>query len=151
MLLGCGGLAVVFIMAIVGSPLPYSQLWDVILIFPTILLLLTLNFTIGTYGLLDEENNVLSRTDYFFYTKKLNVKDINTIYYRPTWIMGGFARSLYVVGSVNGEEKVIEFPNVGWYEPVLAQIAVDLKKLNSSIELDEHTKALVHKYENIQS
>lgn len=147
MLLGCVGLALSLGIAFFGSSLPYSQLWDVIFIFPTVLLFLTLNFTIGTYGLIDQENKTLSRTDYFFYTQRLNIKDIHTIYYRPTWIVGGFTRSLYIVGNVNGKEKIIEFPNVGWYEPVLPEIAKNLKKLNPSIEFAEDTQVLIRKYE----
>lgn len=135
-------------MAVLGSPLPYSQLWDFIIISFLIFWYLILDCTIGTYGLLDKEKKVLSRTDYFFYTKKLNVKDIHTIYYRPTWIIGGIARSLYIIGNVDGKEKVIEFPNVGWYEKVLVQIVTDLKQMNPSIQLDEPTEALLKKNES---
>lgn len=146
MLLGVGGYALTFAIAIINNP-SHPQAGEVILIFAVTFLFLTLNFTIGTYGLLDKKEGILSRTDYFFYTKRLKVNDIAFINYRPTWVVGGLTRSLYIIGIWNGKEKVIEFPNVGWYEPVLAKIVSDLKKIKPSIQLDEHAEALIKKYE----
>ena len=146
LLLGAGFLSIAFIVAILSNP-SHPQIWEFIVIVSLFLLFLVLNFTYGTYGLLDKKKHTFSRTDYFCYTKRLNVKDIEAIYYRYTWVFGGPWRSLYIIGSADGKEKIIDFPNVEWRERILAQIAIDLRSLNSSIKFDSHTEALMKKYE----
>ena len=141
-LLIAGSLALIYVVAVISTP-DYPQALEFNIIFGGVFLFTVLNYAIGTYGLLNRKTGVLSRTDYLFYTKRLNVKDIKTIYYRPTWIVGGLTRSLYIVDD---KEKTVEFPNVGWYEPVLAKIVRDLQSLNPSIRLDEHAEALREKY-----
>lgn len=143
-LLGISSVIVGFTIAIISNP-THPEMWKFLFIFAALLLFVAINYTIGTYGLLDKENGVLSRTDYLFYRKRLNVPDIVFIYYRPTWIIGGLTRSLYIIDK---NEKYLEFPNVGWYEPVLAKIVHDLLQINSAIQLDEHVEALVKKYES---
>src|SRR3989339_1590050 len=125
-LLIAGSLALIYVVAVISTP-DYPQALEFNIIFGGVFLFTVLNYAIGTYGLLNRKTGVLSRTDYLFYTKRLNVKDIKTIYYRPTWIVGGLTRSLYIVDD---KEKTVEFPNVGWYEPVLAKIVRDLQSLN---------------------
>lgn len=142
LLLGVGSFAFMYIAAIISTP-NYPQALEFNMVFGSAFLFTVLNYSIGTYGFLDKKSGTLSRTDYLFYTKRLNVRDIKTIYYRPTWIIGGLARSLYIVDD---KEKVIEFPNVGWYEPVLARMVRDLQQINPSIQLDEHTEVLLKKY-----
>lgn len=142
LLLGAGGIVLGFSIAIFSNP-THPDLWQFLIIFGAILLFILINFTIGTYGLLDKEAGTLSRTDYLFYTKRINVRDIKIIYYRPTWLIGGLTRSLYIVDNM---EKVIEFQNVGWYERALARMVNDLRQLNPSIQVDEHVDALITKY-----
>jgi len=143
LLLGAGGFVIAFTIAIISNP-SHPQIREFITIFAIFLLFVITNFTFGTYGLLDKKAKTITRTDYLFYTKRIKIADIKFINYRPTWIMGGLARSLYIIDD---KENVIEFPNVGWYEPILANIVNDLKKLNPRIELDESAEELVKKYE----
>lgn len=142
LLLGAGGIVLGFAIAIFSNP-THPDLWQFLIIFAAILLFILVNFTVGTYGLLDKKNGILSRTDYLFYTKRINIRDIKIIYYRPTWLIGGLTRSLYIVDE---KENTIEFQNVGWYEPVLARMVNDLRQINASIQLDEHVDALIKKY-----
>jgi hypothetical protein len=141
-LLGITAVIIGFTIAIISNP-THPELWKFLIIFAVFLIFVATNYTIGTYGFLDKESGMLSRTDYLFYTKRLSVKEIKTIYYRPTWIIGGLTRSLYIL-DVN--EKTIEFPNVGWHESVLAKIAGDLRTINPSIKLDKYTEELLKKY-----
>ena len=92
------------------------------------------------------ENGKVCHINYFLIKKCFNIKDIDSIYYQPSWSIGETARSLNIIDLSTGEQKDISLPNLGFSEKTLAQIARHLKQLNSFIKFDEHTEALVKKY-----
>jgi len=145
-LLGAGGVVVIFIIAVVGNP-THPQILEFTSIF-FIGFLFFLSSAFDTYGTLDQKKKIISRTNYFFFTKRLKLEDIKTINYRSTWIMGGIANSVYIIGTFEGKEIVIEFPNVGWRENTLGKMVNDMRKLNPSIPLDDSAKELLKKYSN---
>lgn len=55
LLLGAGFLSIAFIVAILSNP-SHPQIWEFIVIVSLFLLFLVLNFTYGTYGLLDKKS-----------------------------------------------------------------------------------------------
>jgi len=110
-------------------------------------ILAILDVLFGTYLTLNGRE--FSRTDYFFRKRKIGITDITGMRYAPTWKLGQQSlRSLIVDGIENGQPKYVDIPNNGFAEKNLAKIASELKKRNPSIKMDEHTGALIKKYES---
>lgn len=145
-LLGVGGLVAILIIVLVGNP-TYPQLWEFVFIHFLVTIFIGASL-VDTYGTLDQKKKTISRTNYFFFSKRLKLEDITTINYRPTWIMGGIASSVYIIGTLEGKEIVIEFPNVGWRENTLGKMVNDIRQLDPSIKLDESAEELLKKYAN---
>jgi hypothetical protein len=100
----------------------------------------------GSYAELDEINQSLSRVNGFVWKKSLGFDQIKELKYQPTWKVGTANHSLYVIGVNNGQEKIIDFPNLGFAERTIAKIARDLKSAIPTLHTDSHTDTLISKY-----
>lgn len=138
-------LSVASISAIVGHG-DFRITDPIIILFIGFPLFVLVTSTYGTYADLDETRRVLSRTNGFVDKKILKLNEIKELKYQPTWKVGSSNRSLYVIGVHNGLQKIIDFPNLGFSEKTIAQIARDLKAVIPALRTDPETEALIEKY-----
>jgi len=102
--------------------------------------------TIGHFAILNKKKGLFYKASSYFFKEKILVNDIKEIIYQSTLIVGGLGKSLYVIGTYNGTDRIIKFANVGFTEKVLAQIANDLYTANPKIKLDESAESLRKQY-----
>jgi hypothetical protein len=121
-------------------------------IFPVVFLsvlfvAIAVGFLWGTYARNDLKKGIFTRVDYFLFRKQLNYDEIKELRYNPTWKAGSVNRSLYIIGTQDGHQKTINFPNLGFSPKTIAAIAHDLKKAIPVLKTDDYTEALIKKYE----
>lgn len=120
----------------------------VIFVFVLIPLFLFFGFSVSI-----DKGQVIYRHNGVF-RKVFRIEDLSHILYHPTWrgLMGMNSstnmRSLHVVRNSGGWRETISLTNGAFREQDLADIASELHRLNPRAILDEHTSALIKKYES---
>lgn len=128
------------IFMVIGNPQAFKEKSSWLLVAGLVIILL--DSYSGMY--ISFNDNVLIRTTHFFVRRKINIHDIQSISYGPTWIMGGsFGYSLRIKGSANGRPMSIEVANVGYSNRVISDILHNLVKINPRISLDHATELLL--------
>jgi hypothetical protein len=128
----------------------YKEVWGIVIvgffgIINPLLILFGFSCTI-----LPEE---VIGTSYCIFRKRLKVSDLSHVLYQPTWrgvsslSAATNMRSLHIVKHSGGWKDTISLTNGLFREEDLADIARRLKRLNPSLELDEHAKSPIKRYE----
>ena len=142
------GMAVICVFAFISNP-THPQILEVSFFVTLMISGIIANAMFGIYGSLDKSARTISRTDYFFITKSLDIKNITEVKFIPTWQFANEPKTLHIIAEEHGVLTYISFPQSGWRDKHLASMATELKKLNPKIQCNEEAFELMRKYEHV--
>jgi hypothetical protein len=137
-----GGYLVAFLIALSSRPFP-GVTNPFVLINLAFILFLWFGFAIGTYCIYDGER--FCHVSSMMFNKCIPVGRINEVRIAPMLTITDDAKSLYIIGNVNGRERIIKMTEMAYTRKILVEVISQLKKANPSITLDESAEALLKK------
>jgi hypothetical protein len=136
-----GGYTLAFFVAILSRPFPGITDPFVSLNIAFIIFLFSV-LKFGFYCAFDQTS--FYRVSYFHFQRSIPVENINEMKFQPTYVFGGYGRSLWIIGhDGSGTPTTIQMTDMAYTRPALVDIVKTLIRINSSIILDEDAKALL--------
>jgi hypothetical protein len=89
------------------------------------------------------ENNVLCRTDYFFWKKRIIIDDIVQVSNPPTFGFGTTHRTLTITAKKEGKYETITMSYPAFSKQTLSSLVIDLRHINPNVRISADAQSLL--------